>query len=283
MPLLKRLEARFGRYAVPNLTLALISGQALLYVLTSLPQGAHVENVMLVPAKVVDGEIWRLATFLFMPPAIGPLFVLFHFLLFNLYGTAVEHHLGRFRYNLYFAIGYLANVLAAFAGAAILGGFGPDGKFELAPIAASNYFLYGTVFLGFARLFPEYTIYLFFVLPVKIRWLAWLAWAMMAYAVYIGGWLAALLVGASVLNYFLFFGLDHVREARAAHRRIAFEAKARSALKPPRHECRVCGLDSDESPRTLFRYCSKCAGQVCYCPEHIRDHEHVAEEAKATR
>ena len=52
----------------------------------------------------------------------------------------------------------------------------------------------------------------------------------------------------------------------------------KKATATSRHVCRVCGLSSDASPKTLFRYCTKCAGQACYCPDHIRDHEHVVEE-----
>lgn len=278
MSFLKRWEARLGRYAIPNLTLVLIAGQALLYVLSILPNGADMSQLACDPAKIVDGEVWRLLTFLFTPPAISPIFVLFYFLLFNLYGSAVEQHLGRVRYNLYFLVGWVFNVVAAFAASAVIG-TQLAGEFAFASAPASNYFVYLCLFLGFARLYPDYVIYLFFVLPVKIRWLAWLTWALMIYAAVTGGWLVAMLTIASVGNYFLFFGIAHIREARRAHRKIAFESKAKSSLKAPTHKCRVCGLSSDESPRTLFRYCSQCAGQVCYCPEHIRDHEHVTEEA----
>ena len=36
-----------------------------------LPGGLALDRVMLDPAKVMQGEVWRLATFLFTPPSIG--------------------------------------------------------------------------------------------------------------------------------------------------------------------------------------------------------------------
>jgi hypothetical protein len=91
------------------------------------------------------------------------------------------------------------------------------------------------------------------------------------------------MVLATVLNYLLFFGKEHWRELRASQRRRSFQASASRTKSAPKHVCRVCGLSTDDSPKTLFRYCSKCAGQACYCPEHIRDHEHVTAEQPAAR
>jgi hypothetical protein len=89
------------------------------------------------------------------------------------------------------------------------------------------------------------------------------------------------MVLATVFNYLLFFGKEHWDALRHGHRRRSFRASAARATAQPSHECRVCGLSTDESPKTLFRYCSKCAGQCCYCPAHIRDHEHVTAEEPA--
>jgi hypothetical protein len=83
---------------------------------------------------------------------------------------------------------------------------------------------------------------------------------------------------ATVLNYLLFFGREHVRELRHGQRRRSFQSKAKRATSTAGHACVVCGLNSEDSPRTLFRYCSKCSGQRCYCPQHIRDHEHVIDK-----
>jgi hypothetical protein len=92
-----------------------------------------------------------------------------------------------------------------------------------------------------------------------------------------------MLVVATVLNYLLFFGPEHMREFRQQHRRRSFQTKSKKATAAHKHVCRVCGVNSTDSPKTLFRYCSKCEGQVCYCPDHIRDHQHVAAAAPAAQ
>ncbi len=266
MSLLSRLESRFGRWAIPNVTVILIAGQVLLYFLqaTRAGQGGELAKIHLLPSAVIQGEVWRLVTFLFTPPATSPIFVIFYWILMYMFGTALEQQWGTFKFNIFLLVGYVASVGAVFIAYAL----GQD-------TIASNAFLYGTLFLAFARLFPDFTINLYFILPIKIKWLALLMWITYGYQLLTSGWMGRMLVIASVLNYLLFFGQEHLREWKQGHRRRTYQAQVQSATKEIQHECRVCGLNSDTSPKTLFRYCSKCDGQCCYCPEHIQKHEHV--------
>jgi hypothetical protein len=149
---------------------------------------------------------------------------------------------------------------------------------------ASNAFLYGTVFLAFARLYPEFTMYIFFVLPVKIRWLALLTWIMYGVTLLFSqSWLERAMVVAAVFNYLVFFGRDLVRDMQHRHRKMQFQSRSLQGGKLKKggkmaHECHVCGLSSADSPKTAFRYCSECGGAYCYCPEHLMNHEHVQAE-----
>lgn len=215
---------------------------------------------------VLRGEIWRLFTFAFVPPQIELIWAFFYFYLFYLYGTTLENEWGTVRYNLFLLIGLIANVIAAF----VAWNFGALDN-------ASNTFLYSTVFLAFARLFPNFILNIFFILPIQIKWLALLMWLGLGYGLITGDWMQRLLIVASVFNYLIFFGRDHWRDLKQSQRRRSYQARTEKAAKPPVHTCRICGLDSNTSPKTSFRYCSKCNGQCCYCPEHIRDHEHVVE------
>jgi hypothetical protein len=286
MPTMKwidRLDAKLGRWAVPNLTVFLIAGQVLMYVVSSAPEpfGPQVlENLDFMPDKVVAGEWWRVITFLFTPPSTNVLFAFFFWYLFYLFGTTLEENWGAFRYNVYLLLGYLASVTMAFVTWSTLGTGGQ---------AATNAFLYGTVFLAFARLYPEFTMYIFFVLPIKARWLATFQWIMYGVTfLFANAWLVRALVVAAVFNYLVFFGRDIVRDMRHRHRKMQFQAKTLQGKgkNGPRgrkmaHECHVCGLSSADAPRTLFRYCSECGGDYCYCPDHIGNHEHVKVEASS--
>ncbi|NOY43070.1 MAG: rhomboid family intramembrane serine protease [Planctomycetes bacterium] len=269
MSLINRLERKFGRWAVPNITVLIIAGQVMLYVLSAMRGGQGLGgNVLakldLLPSAVMAGEIWRLVTFLFVPPPISPLFLVFYCMLFYRYGTALEQQWGVVRYNAFLLLGYLANLAAVF----VAWGFGSD-------LLASNSFLYGTVFLAFARLFPSFVLNIFFILPIQIKWLALLAWIGYGYGLLTGSGMSRMLIVASVLNYLVFFGREHWRDFKSGQRRRSYQAKVVTASKQLAHQCLVCGLDRKTSPKTLFRYCSKCDGQCCYCPEHIHNHEHV--------
>ena len=277
MSILKRLESRFGRWAIPNLTSIIIAGQVLLYFGRLVGAGRAgggdpLTMMYLMPSKVLEGEVWRLLSFAFVPPSTNALFAVIGWMIFYLFGTTLENQWGTVRYNTYLWLGYFANVGAAF----VAWGLGAD-------IPASNAFLYGTVFLAFARLFPNFVIHAFFVLPIQIKWLALLMWIGYGVGLVRGDGMTRMLIVASVLNYLVFFGRDHWLDLKRASRRRAFQAKTQRAEKSVRHQCRVCGLDSNTSPKTLFRYCSKCDGQCCYCPEHIQDHEHVVGEPQESQ
>jgi hypothetical protein len=286
MKWIDHLDKKFGRYGVPNVTVILIAGQVVAYVAGYAPPEAGgdglVERLALAPSLVLAGEWWRVLTFLFVPPATNPLFAFFGWYLFYLMGSTLESQWGAFRYNLYLLLGYLASVVMAFVTFFSAGGLGPG----LGAATASNLFLYGTVFLAFARLYPDFTLSIMFILPVKVRWLALLTWlGYGATFLFSRDWLDQAMVVAAVFNYLVFFGRDILNDMRHRHRRMQFQARALPAKgNGPRgrkltHTCRVCGRSSADEPRTQFRYCSECGGDYCYCPEHLGDHEHVKELA----
>ena len=270
MSLLTKLERLLGRFAIPNLSLCLIIGQVLFWGL-ALMTGFDLGRIALLPVAVVAGEVWRLATFVLVPPNFHPVFIAFAWYLFYLMGTALEHYWGAYRYNAFLGIGWLLTVAAAF----------------VTPFAyASNLFLAGSVFLAFAYLNPDFVMMIFFILPVKIKWLALLQWLGYGYVLVVGPWSGRLAVLAATGNFLLFFAGDIVSQIRTGRRRMAFQAKAFAAkTEDPehRHCCRVCGKTDLSDPKMDFRYCSKCAGNQCYCPDHIFNHKHVLVDDEAKR
>jgi len=286
MSLLSRLERRFGRLALPNLTAVLLAGQAALFI-GQLPSDEAMASVQLrtalIPQLVVEGEWWRLITFMFVPPPTNSLLIIFYFMLIYLFGTTLENHWGAFRYNAYLLVGYLANVAAAFMAWGLWRA--QLGVADAAGVAsaqlATNQFLYFSLFLAFARLYPDFIINVMFVLPIRVKWLALVAWLGFFVKLVTGDGMERLLVAATLANYLLFFGSEHWRDLRQGQRRRTFQAAAKQAAAAPAHACMVCGRSTNDEPRTLFRYCTKCEGQCCYCPEHIRNHEHVTAEETA--
>ncbi|MBI5382099.1 MAG: hypothetical protein HZA31_09390 [Opitutae bacterium] len=267
MALLNKLERTFGRWAIPGLSLYLVIGQVACWSLV-LFERLSLERIALLPAAVKAGEVWRLVSFLLMPPSMGgsPLgivFLAFTWYLFYLMGSALEGYWGTFRFNLFVLLGWLFTVGAAF----------------VTPRSyATNMYLGGSVFLAFAFLNPDFEMLIFFILPVKIKWLALIQWVLYGYSFAVGTWSDRLMVLAAVGNFLVFFAGDIVQLIRTGRRRMAQQSRAFAASNEeptPRHRCHVCGKTNLSHPQMDFRYCSKCAGDQCYCSEHIFNHTHV--------
>ncbi len=269
--LLVRLERKLGRFAVPNITIALIIGQIVVYAMSEFtpPQAGQepvVLRLMLIPNLVLAGEVWRLVTFLAIPPITNIIFAFFFWYLFYLMGTALEHFWGAFRYNIYLLVGYLATVAVSFL---------------IPEQAASNGYLQGSVFLAFAFLYPNFELYLFFILPVKIKWLAMFTWIGYFLMAAVGDAMTRLLVLASVCNFLLFFVGDIWDRVKTGRRRMATQAAHFGVKKRDYfHRCVVCGITDRTHPDMEFRYCSECVGSCGYCTEHVHNHEHVTADEK---
>jgi membrane protein implicated in regulation of membrane protease activity len=270
MKLLSKLERTLAPYAVPNLTLGLIIVQGMVYFLaTSRP--AILIQALLVPSLVLQGEVWRLITFVAVPPTTNLLFAFFFWYMFYLMGTALEGYWGALRYNAFLLVGYVATVIASFVASSVA----PE-------LSSTNTFLEASVFLAFATVYPEFVFYIFFVVPVKVKWLAALQVLGYVYLFAIGDWLIRLLLLASIANYLLFFWRDIVGRVRSGQRHMTAQVGRTTKVKQPFHRCTVCGITDLTNPEMDFRYCTQCDGSYGYCTEHVRNHEHIKKPAAPT-
>ncbi len=263
MALLDKLEKKFRRAGIPNITLYLVFGQALVFVMAKSGQPQVIGLIALIPKLVLQGEFWRLFTFVFMPQANHPIFLFFALYIFYIMGSALENYWGTFRYNVFLLIGYVATVAVSF----------------LTPYtSASVIFLGGSVFLAFATLNPSFQLMLFFLFPIEIRWLALLAWIGYVFTLLTGSWSSRFLILASLCNYFVFFGSDIVLRIRSRRWKMERKAKEFARQNEATHRCVSCGVSDKDHPDMGFRYCTKCAGTPCYCLDHIKNHEHIPSE-----
>jgi membrane associated rhomboid family serine protease len=195
--LLDRLERRFGSWAIPQFALFIVMANGLIYLL-ALAKPAFIGQLLLDPAAVRAGQFWRLITFLFVPPMLTPLFMVFWLLLVYQFAQALEQEWGEFKFCLFYAIGGLATIIAAVALQATL----------------SNVALNLTLFLAFATLFPDYQLLLFFFIPGRVKYLAWFAWAGVAWGLVTGSTVSRVAIVASLVNYVFFFGSDIAQSVR---------------------------------------------------------------------
>lgn len=268
MGLLNRFERLFGRFAIPSLPLYLIGGQIMFFGFALLGQ-FDLGRIMLVPALVLEGEVWRLFSFVLVPPIsgqlsmTGALFLALSWYFFYMIGQALEQYWGAFRFNLFFLTGWILTVGFAF----------------LTPQVPASYAFFGvSVFLAFALLNPDFELYLFFILPVKIKWFALVMWIFFGFSFVVGSWHTRLGILAATGNFLLFFSGEIVQRMKTGRRRMQQQVRRtelREAAEEPRHRCVTCGKTDRTHPQLDFRYCSKCAGEECYCSEHIGNHVHT--------
>ena len=199
---LDRLEKRWGWLAVPGLASFLAVMSAAVALLT-LMNGAFPARLSLDPQALRHGEVWRALTFILVPPQMRPLFLILWIFLIYSYLIRLEAAWGDFKLTVYCLIGAAALTAAALA----------------VDIELSNSIFQASLFLAFARLFPEFEILIFFVLPVKMKWLALITWASIALSLLFGGTADRVAWMLGLVNYALFFGREHWQDAQPAIRR----------------------------------------------------------------
>jgi hypothetical protein len=195
MTFLNKLERHFGWIAIGNLPLYVVSAQAILYLWAMVNPGQEALLTM-EPNLVRAGEYWRVFTFLFLVPFSHPLWAALYLYFQFICGQALENEWGSFRLTVFYLTGAIGCIAAAF-----IAGYDLQAAF----------YLNETVFLAFAALYPDFQILLFFILPIRIKWIAWISWARIAYGIFGAPWLLKLAILVSLSNYILFFSAGHAR------------------------------------------------------------------------
>ncbi|MDR3310365.1 MAG: rhomboid family intramembrane serine protease [Oscillospiraceae bacterium] len=293
-PLQKAIDRfcyKHRRFGIHRLMLYLVAGTALVYIISRMDTTyTFISYLYLMPERVLRGEVWRLFTWLVIPTG-GDNLILFAISLYFFYfvGSTLENTWGAGRFTAYYCFGAVLTVVYSFIAHYALRPY--DGGSVVLALYTTPYYLNLSLFFAFATLFPDMQVLLFFIIPVKMKWLALLDAALFLYGIYgilkpgfVPYYLFALVPVVAVLNYLLIIGPPKIRlrkrPASQARRRpgviIDRETidKAR-AEKRYTHRCAVCGKTDVTNPEEEFRYCSRCGGYRCYCSEHINDHEHT--------
>lgn len=280
MKLFAKLERKFGRYAISNLTLYIIIAYVIGYVLTVLAPDV-LGYLTLEPALIVRGQIWRLVTWIIVPPSALDLFTIIMLMFYYSIGTTLERTWGYFRYNVFIIGGMIWTVLSAFVVYLIcwvVWGFEFVG---LGGMFFSTYYICLSIFMGFALTYPEMKVLLYFIIPIKVKWLSAVYLASIIWSFINISWPGKIAILASVINFVVFFLLTRntfhfsPRNIKRRHDFNRSVAKAQPRRDEPRHRCALCGKTDLDDPDMEFRYCSKCNGNYEYCMDHLFTHEHV--------
>lgn len=225
------------------------------------------------PYLVLHGQIWRLVTFALYPPSTGMLaFIAFYF--YYWIGSTLEQYWGTVKFNVYFFSGILLTLLYGFLIYFITG----------IRIQLNAEYVYLSMFFSFAAMFPDMQVLLFFIIPIKMKWLALVDAAFFILGVVTTRFPVNLLPVVAVLNFFVFCGGTLLRglPRRPTVNTVNFRRESARIRREQRdklytHKCAVCGRTDADYPDLEFRYCSRCAGYHCFCQDHINNHIHFTE------
>lgn len=218
--ILNKLERRFGRYYISNLMLYIVIGTGIVFAFWFLfPDIPLMSYLTFDRNAILHGQVWRIISFIFVPESGSPITMMFWLYLYWIFGSNLESYWGGFRFNVYYFSGALLAVIAGF-----ITGY------------ATNHYLNLSLFLAIAILDPNRELRLFFLIPVKMQWLAWVYVALLLYdfipvqvvsyavqarlplsvsfSLLNEFWDVRLLIIISLLNLVLFFGGDFFRKIR---------------------------------------------------------------------
>ena len=286
------LRRKLEKYAIPNLTLYLIICYGIGYLMQYLVPAGY-QYLMLDPFLVLKGQVWRLVTWILIPPDSSNIFfVLITLYLYYSLGGLLERVWGTYKYNVYLFSGLLFTILGAFVlcGYSVLMGAQPTmytGLYLLNNGSAvyfgqfSTYYINMSIFLACAASIPDVQVLLMFIFPIKVKWLGIVYGIILLVNCIQGGIATWIVVIFSLLNFLVFFlrskGKMHLSVGQIK-RQQEFHQKMRSAGQTKgitRHKCAICGRTELDGDDLEFRFCSKCNGNYEYCQYHLFTHEHV--------
>jgi len=227
--------------------------------------------LLLEPQYVLKGQIWRLITWVIAPPSKLSFWTVIMIICYYSIGNSLEAAWGRFRFNLYIFSGIFFTVIGVMIVYFIMGPDYPYGYL------ASTYYINLAIFLGYAFTFPESKMYIYFVIPIKTKWLGILYGALIIYSFINSGLINRVIIFSSLLNVILFlFGNKNTKRytPKEMKRRQAYKKEVRQSSGTNRHKCTICGRTELDDENLEFRYCSKCEGNYEYCQDHLFTHEH---------
>lgn len=292
MNFIDRLEKRYPNFGVSNLMIYVIAISGLGMLISMVNPYIYYQYLSLDFYQIFHhGQVWRLITFLLCPSAGGSgssglfWFVIMAWVYYSI-GSNLERIWGRFRFTLFYLSGIAMILIVTLAAYLIMGIVYPAQEVGIwLGMQVTLEYVTESLFLAFALVFPDVQFLLFFIIPVKAKWLSIFYFALDAYQIIQGimmkSYYPVALIVVSLINIFIFFFFAKGRPGMAAHarqtkRKAEFKQKMHeSREKGPIHRCAICGRTELDAPELDFRYCSKCDGRYEYCSEHLFTHEHV--------
>lgn len=276
MNFLTKLERKFGRYALDNLSLYIVMTYAAGYLMYMINPNI-LQYITLEPYYILHGQVWRLVSWILIPPGTPSLLTIITLYFYYSIGSTLERTWGKFLYNVYIFFGMFMTIVGAFVLYFLAGG---STLLLYMGEMFSTYYISMSIFLGFAITYPDMQVLFMMFIPVKIKWLGFVEVALLLVELINGTWVSRVAIICSLMNVIIFFfasrNLQRYRPKEIKRRRTYQQAvnKGRSNS-ITKHKCAICGRTELDGDHLEFRFCSKCNGNYEYCQDHLFTHTHV--------
>lgn len=296
---MSNLERKYGKYAIKNLPVVILICYAIGYVLELVDRyNVILSAISLDPYAIFHkAQIWRLFTWVLIPPRDLSIWVIFVLLFYYSISKSLEKVWGTWMLNVYVFSGLFFTIIGTilvylffrFVPTAAVSQNGLDAVMRVFSMQyVSTYYISTSLFLAYAATFPDATVLLMFFIPVKVKYMGFVYAGYLVLSCIYGGWPVATVVVFSMINFAVFFFMQRSRfrgspKARFAHakRRHEFKAEVEKgrndafAYGISKHKCAICGRTELDYPDLEFRFCSKCNGNYEYCADHLFTHKHI--------
>lgn len=283
MNIINKLNRKYGKFAIPNLMFYIIIMYITGYIISFINPYFYNMYLSLDVSKILQGQVWRIITFIIRPTGQLSLWTIFELYLYYMIGSSLERAWGSFRFNLYYFSGMLFNVIAIFIIYFVTGRSADIGLF----------YINRSLFLAFAALYPNIQFLIFFIIPVKVKYLGILYGGILVFdmisSLMQGFYVNTIAILISIGNFLIFFlstrnykkfsPKEYAR--KKSYKREVNRNRTGTVTNFPgkkeisRHKCAVCGKTELDDESLEFRFCSKCEGDYEYCTDHLFTHEHV--------
>lgn len=209
-----KVKRFFRNFEIENLMTYIAASMAIVFVGDMLTNGLMSSYLSFSRSAILEGQVWRLLTFLFIPQTNSVVWIIFSVYFYYITGKETEMAWGAHNLTMYFLTGTLLLIGVGF----------------IAGAASSSYLLF-SLFLVYAYLYPEMEFLMFFVVPIKAKWLALIDIVFMlvsfgdAFKYYLYGMASVglgiqLSVLAAFVTFAIFFGKNYIDrfKNRRAHK-----------------------------------------------------------------
>lgn len=257
MSFLDRAEKKFGKFYIENLTNKLVLLQAVIFIYCLMEPNFYMN---LFSYRVVTNSrfLSNFLSLILLPPSTEMLWGIFGLWIMHMAGNGLEAVWGQWKFNVFIGVFVVSSLIASsITGSPQI----PD-------------MLYQVLFIAFALYYPDIELLIFFILPVKMKYLAMIDMVLLLNAFLSYGGNGKIMVFGGVLNLFVFCGPALVDSIKNRKRKAEFQAKVQIAKDKPFHICHECAVTEKTDPNEEFRFCAECADSVEYCRKHIKNHAH---------